>query len=131
MRLIRNTFFLRACRLGAIFLALLAGLFATPAFSQERMFPNDSYQVNLDAINTPYVTISGTTVQMASGILIFTEDGRTITQQQLVTDHAIRVEFNGQCQIKRMWMLKWDEAEHIPWWRRMLMGSFTLPCTPS
>ena len=132
MRLIRNTFLkidrlpAWAYLLSAVLIAYAPGASAQNAL--QRVMPADSYQVTIQALNLPALTIDGTTVQLAAGALIFTPENRTITNQALTVDSIVRVEFNGNCQIKKMWLLSDDEIIHRPWWVRMFSGSFQPPC---
>lgn len=133
MRLIRNTLLnidrLAAwtCLCSAILFAYAPGVRAQNA--QLRVMPSDSYQVMIQALNLPSLTIDGTTVQLAAGALIFTPENRTITNQALTVDTIVRVQFNNNCQIKKMWLLSEDEIIHVPWWKRMFSGSFQPPCS--
>jgi hypothetical protein len=131
MQLIRNTL-LNIGRL-ATWTVLGATLLQTsPAgYAQEaqsRTIPSDTYQVKIQAINLPALTIDGTTVQLAAGALIFTPENRSITSSALTVDSVVRVEFNGFCQIKKIWVLQDSEIVHRPWWSTMFSGSFQPPC---
>jgi hypothetical protein len=131
MQLIRNTL-LKIGRL-ATWTVLGATLLQTsPAgYAQEaqsRTIPSDTYQVKIQAINLPALTIDGTTVQLAAGALIFTPENRSITSSALTVDSVVRVEFNGFCQIKKIWVLQDSEIVHRPWWSTMFSGSFQPPC---
>ena len=132
MRLIRNTLLtikqLAASTVmcSAALLALSPGAYAQTA--QMRSIPADTYQVRIDALNPPSLTVDGTTVQLAAGALIFTAENRTITNSALTVDTIVRVEFNGNCQIKKMWLLSDSEIIHRPWWQTMFSGSFQPPC---
>jgi hypothetical protein len=131
MQLIRNTL-LKIGRL-ATWTVLGATLLQTsPAgYAQEaqsRTIPSDTYQVKIQAINLPALTLDGTTVQLAAGALIFTPENRSITSSALTVDSVVRVEFNGFCQIKKIWVLQDSEIVHRPWWSTMFSGSFQPPC---
>ena len=132
MRLIRNTLLninrLAAwtCLCGTALFAYLPTAGAQSA--QNRVIPADSYQVTIQALNLPTLTIDGTSVQLAAGALIFTPENRTITNSQLTVDTIVRVEFNGNCQVKKMWLLSDSEIIHRPWWTTLFSGSFQPPC---
>ena len=132
MRLIRNTL-LKIERLaawtalgGAVMLAGTPAGYAQEA--QSRTIPSDTYQVTIQGLNLPQLTIDGTTVQLAAGALIFTPENRNITSSALTVDSVVRVEFNGFCQIKKLWVLQDSEIIHRPWWVTMFSGSFQPPC---
>jgi hypothetical protein len=107
---------------------LLASL-AALALALPRQFPGDSYQVQLQAVSDPAITIDGTTVQLAAGVLIFNANNATLVKGMLPSDVVVRVEFNGQCQVKRMWILKDEEIIHRSFWEWLTSGSFTPPCS--
>jgi hypothetical protein len=115
-------------RLARIASASLSVAFATVAFAMPRQFPSDSYQVHLQAVSDPAITIDGTTVQLAAGVLIFNANNATLVKGMLPADVVVRVEFNGQCQVKRMWILKDEEIIHRSFWDWLMSGSFTPPC---
>ncbi len=131
MQLIRNTL-LKIGRLatwtalGATLLQISPAAYAQEA--QSRTIPSDTYQVKIQAINLPALTIDGTTVQLAAGALIFTPENRSITSSALAVDSIVRVEFNGFCQVKKIWVLQDSEIVHRPWWTTIFSGSFQPPC---
>ena len=103
-------------------------MLTTVALAMPRSFPADSYQVHLQAISDPAITIDGTTVQLAAGVLIFNGNNTTLVKGMVPADVVVRVEFNGQCQVKRMWILNEDEIIHRSFWEWLMSGSFTPPC---
>jgi len=115
-------------RLTCIASASLWVMLTTVALAMPRSFPADSYQVHLQAISDPAITIDGTTVQLAAGVLIFNGNNTTLVKGMLPADVVVRVEFNGQCQVKRMWILNEDEIIHRSFWEWLMSGSFTPPC---
>jgi hypothetical protein len=129
MQLISNLFCKAQWRAAMGALVVFGTLSSASAQEQQnRTFPADSYQVMVDAIAPPIITIDGTTVQIAAGSLIFTGDGRTITSGNLGAGILVRVEFNSQCQLKKIWVLNGDEIIPRPWWMRFYQPSFVPPC---
>jgi hypothetical protein len=102
--------------------------FATLALALPRQFPSDSYQVKLQAVNDPAITIDGTTVQLAAGVLIFNGNNATLVKSMLAPDVIVRVQFNSQCQVRRLWILKDEEIVPVSFWQWLTSGSFTPPC---
>jgi hypothetical protein len=128
MRLISNTLFNPFRRALTATVLLMTVSLAHAQAQQNRILPADSYQVRIDEIAPPMVTIDGTTVQIAAGSLIFTGDGRTITSNNLTAGTLVRVEFNFQCQIKKIWVLNDDEIIPRPWYFFVFRPDFVPPC---
>lgn len=112
---------------------LLATCIATvpAAWAMPRTFPSDSFQVMLTAVNDPYLTVDGTVVQMNNAVIIFGPTNTTVVRSALQTNSWIRIEFDGACYVRRIWMIRDEEVAPVPFWTGWFSSGLTPPTCPS
>jgi len=98
-----------------VLVACLASLLAvSPALAQVRTFPANSQQVFIEATSPGLVVLNSATVRLASGVLIFNENNRTVVRSRLPTGVVARVVLNPRNEVQRIWILTQDEIEATP-----------------
>jgi hypothetical protein len=111
-----------------VWAALMAFLSCT-ALAVPRVFPGNSTQVALQAVNDPYLTVDGEIVQMSQGVLIFGPTNSTIVRGALQPGW-IRLQFDPQCMVRRIWVLNDEEVTSVPIWTSLFSSGFVPPtCT--
>jgi len=111
-------------RLITFFLMATAAAFAN---ANPRMFPANSFQVRLEAVEDPYITVNGEVVPMSAGTLIFGRTNSTLVRGALQAGVWIRLQFDPQCNVRRIWILNEDEIVPPPVWSRWFQNEFDQP----
>jgi hypothetical protein len=113
-------------------LALAAGFsVSVSAGATPRVFPADSFQVQLTSVTDPYLTVDGELVQMTAGVLIYGPTNTTVVKGVLQPISMIRIQFDGQCLVRRVWILTDEEITTAPVWSTWFSGGFVPPTCPS
>lgn len=97
------------------------------AWGLPRVFPENSAQVSLDSVSDPYLTVDGEQVQMAQGVLIFGQTNSTMVRGSLQPGVWIRIQFDPQCMVRRIWVLNEEEVVSVPIWRSFFSAGFVPP----
>jgi len=119
-----------AAWLRVLFVAVcLAG--SLPAAASPRAFPSDSFQVMLTAVSDPYLTIDGTVVQMSNAVIIFGPTNTTVVHNVLQPNSWIRIQFDGACLVRRIWIINSEEVAPVPFWSGWFSSGFTPPTCPA
>jgi hypothetical protein len=92
-----------------------------------RVFPQNSTQVALQAVNDPYLTVDGELVQMSQGVLIFGPTNSTVVKGALQPGVWVRIQFDPQCLVRRIWVLNEDEIVSVPIWQSLFTAGFVPP----
>jgi hypothetical protein len=106
--------------------ALLAAI-SFGASAMPRVFPENSYQVTLDNVSDPYLTVDGELVQMSQGVLIFGPTNSTIVRGALQAGSWVRIQFDPQCAVRRIWVLNEEEVVSVPVWQTLFSSGFVPP----
>ncbi|MGA2551359.1 MAG: hypothetical protein ABSF50_14490 [Burkholderiaceae bacterium] len=110
-----------------VFAAACLLLVTLSAGALPRVFPQNSSQVELQAVSDPYLTVDGEVVQMAQGILIFGPTNSTLVRGALQPGIWIRLQFDPQCMVRRIWILNDDEVVSVPIWESLFSSGFVPP----
>lgn len=97
-------------------LALAATLLTGPAHAA-RVFPDNSFQARIRAIDGEYMEIRRGVLHFAPGLLIYTPNNTTLVKSALPVDVFVRIQLDGTGDVRRIWILADDEIVIPPWWR--------------
>jgi hypothetical protein len=112
-------------------IGFLASGLATPALATPRAFPSDSFQVMLTAVSDLSLVVDGQVATMSPAAIIFGPTNTTLVRGALVAPGWIRIEFDGTCAIKRIWVLNSDEVAPVPFWTSLFGSGFVPPTCPA
>jgi hypothetical protein len=103
------------------------------AGASPRVFPGDSFQVMLQAVSDPYLTVDGQIVRMNAAVVIYGGTNTTIVRGalQAQTGNWVRIEFDGACNVRRVWLLNDDEIVPVSTWASLFSAGFVPPDCPA
>jgi len=97
------------------------------ALAAPRVFPVDTYQVQLQAYSEPYVVVDSTTLMLSPGVLIYTKSNETLVKGMMPVGAYVRIELDPQNNIRRIWILKDDELVPLSIWTQIFGTTFVPP----
>lgn len=109
-----------------------AGLVGLMSFSSAwagRNFPPDSFQVQVEAVSEGQMVIDGVIATMAPGVVVYGPQNTTLVRSALPSGVTARIEFDGNCMIRRVWILQDEEIVPVPMYQSLLGGSTPVPPT--
>ena len=95
--------------------SLLAVLACSLALAA-RVFPQNSFQVKINAVADNAIVANDRALPLAPGVLVYTTINTTIVKSAMPAGVYARVQLDLNGDVRRIWLLAPDEIVYKPWW---------------